>query len=137
MLFLSSGQELDRYRLRPLLALSNYHSNALTFHQFAQPSALESRNVDEYVLATAVGLDEAEPLLEIVPSNRTDTVDLPIAGLPARGSAWLKNPRRRAPDIDGAYVHLNYCADLWSLLPSADLHLTRAPAGKLLDPSAS
>jgi hypothetical protein len=98
--------------------------DALAFGEAPQSGRFDGRGMDEYVLAAAVWRDEAEPFLGIVRGDRTDTfLNLRIIELPMRGSAYMRQPPRDAPDLGSACIHFEYCTDLWPLLPSADLHL--------------
>src|SRR5260221_14127440 len=87
--------------------------------------------MDEHIFIAAVWRDEAEPFLGIVPGDRTDTfLNLRIIELPMRGSAYLRQPPRDAPDLGSACIHFEYCTDLWPLLPSADLRSEERRVGK-------
>jgi hypothetical protein len=86
--------------------------------------------VDEDVLATAVESNEAEPLLRIVPCDRTDTFfDLPVAKLPARGSARLEEPGGRAPNLIEPF---DDCVNRLPPLLRAWLRPVQPPSGKAI-----
>jgi hypothetical protein len=77
--------------------VTDLHPHTLTFRQIAQPTALERLRMDENILPTTILPYETEPLLGVVPFDRTDAfLGRPDAGLSLRGRAWMDAPLRRA-----------------------------------------
>jgi hypothetical protein len=67
----SDGAEILGSFLAVLRALHNVERNLLAFVQIVHPCPFDSADVDEYVLAAVVGLNEAITLLRIKPLNRS------------------------------------------------------------------
>jgi hypothetical protein len=64
------------------VTLTDLHSHALTFRQPAQSAALKRFRMDKNILPTIILLYETEPLMSVVPFNRTDAfLSRPDAGL--------------------------------------------------------
>ena len=70
--FESGGAEVARARLAGALIRDDLEVDLLTFVQIVHPRALDGANVDEYVLAAVVRLNEAKTLLGIEPLNGSD-----------------------------------------------------------------
>jgi hypothetical protein len=67
------------------------HPHTLTFRQIAQPTALERLRMDENILPTTILPYETEPLIGVVPFDRTEAfLGRPDAGLSMRGRAWME-----------------------------------------------
>src|ERR1700758_4062260 len=80
--------------------------------------------MDENILPTTILPYETEPLMGVVPFDRTDAfLGRPDAGLSLRGWAWMDAPLRRARRRSWTCVHRNQFADLWTLQPLADSYL--------------
>src|SRR4029077_1668785 len=59
--------QVFRGRLAGLAVRHDLEGNALAFPQLAQPGALDSADMDEHILATALRLDESITLLGVEP----------------------------------------------------------------------
>src|ERR1700716_3286937 len=57
----------DRQRLAALGRVDDAHGHGLTFHEAGHARGTEHRDVHEHVLATVIGLDEAEALVLVEP----------------------------------------------------------------------
>jgi hypothetical protein len=74
------------------------HPDTLTFCQPTHPAALERLRMDENILPTTILPDETEPLLGVVPFNRTDAVSRMVEAADAQ-------------DIHAAFIRLTQGAD--------------------------
>jgi hypothetical protein len=103
------------------LCLDNLHWHSLTLGKHVYASLLDDRDVDENILVTVLGDDEAEPLIGIEPLHRAIHCgrNARVYTIATRWHLWA--PAWWLPRASSACVDLENCGHLPTLLTLTDL----------------